>query len=241
MTTHPHWLPRERPLAIAHRAGNDLDHAWEAFRAGADLIETDIWSYRGRLELRHVKTMGPLPLLWDRWTIEPGWRKRLVLEDLLRALPIEAGLFLDLKGNDPNLGRMVVDAIQREQPLRKLDRKPILCGRNWRQLDPVSGNPEVMTFCSVGSDQELAAVWERLRRMPHPAISIHCRYLTPEIIGRLKDLGTTIVTWPINSITSARRLHDLDVDGFTSDNAWLISNIARDRARVLTAPAPVAS
>ena len=241
MTTHPHWLPRERPLAIAHRAGNDLDDAWEAFRAGADLIETDVWSYRGRLELRHVKTMGPLPLLWDRWTLEPGWRKRLVLEDLLRALPIEAGLFLDLKGNDPNLGRTVVDAIQHEQPLRKPGRKPILCGRNWRQLDPVSGNPEVMTFYSVGSDQELAAVWERLRRMPQPAISIHCRYLTPEIIGRLKDLGTTIVTWPINSITSARRLHDLQVDGFTSDNAWLISNIARDRARVLAAPAPVAS
>lgn len=240
MTTHFPWLPRERPLAIAHRAGNDLDHAREACRAGADLIETDVWSYRGRLELRHVKTMGPVPLLWDRWTLEPGWRKRLVLGNLLRELPIEARLFLDLKGNDPNLGRMVVDAFGREQPHRKLDgtldRKPILCGRNWCQLDPVSENPDVMTFYSVGSDQELAAVWERLRRMPHPAVSIHCRYLTPEIVGRLKDLGTTIVTWPINSITSARRLHDLGVDGFTSDNAWLISNIARHRARVLSGP-----
>jgi len=236
MTTHSDWLPRERPLAIAHRAGNDLDYAREAFRAGADLIETDVWSYRGRLELRHVKTMGPMPLLWDRWLLEPGWRRRLVLGDILRELPVEARLFLDLKGNDPDLGRKVVEAIQREQPNHEQRRTPILCGRNWRQLVPFSGNPDVVTFYSVGSDEELAAVWDRLRRMPSPAISIHCRYLIPEVIGRLKDLNTTIVTWPINSITSARRLHDLGVDGFTSDNAWLIANIARDRARFLAGP-----
>lgn len=232
MTAHPYWLPQERPLAIAHRAGNDLAQARQAFEAGADLIETDVWRNRGRLELRHDKTLGPLPFLWDRWTLAPGWRKRLVLSDLLRALPVEARLFLDLKGDDPDLGRVVINAIEREQPLRKL----ILCGRNWRQLEGALENPDVMTFYSVGSDQELAAVWTRLRRMTYPAVSIHCRYLTPEIIGQLKDLGATIVTWPINSITSARRLHDLNVDGFTSDNRWLISNIARHRASLLNSP-----
>lgn len=234
MITHPPWLPEARPLAIAHRAGNDPDEARRAFAAGADLIETDIWSYRGRLELRHVKTMGPLPLLWDRWTLEPGWHKRLVLDDLLQALPIEARLFLDLKGEHPDLGRLVVDAITRAQP----DRALILCGRNWRQLDPVVDHPDVMTFYSVGSDDELAAIWERLGGMTYPAVSIHCRYLTPDIAGRLKDLGTTIVTWPINSITSARRLHQLDVDGFTTDNLWLIENIARYRADLLASAGP---
>jgi glycerophosphoryl diester phosphodiesterase len=229
MTAHPHWLPEERPLVIAHRAGNDLDMARRAFEAGADMVETDVWSYRGRLELRHIKTMGLVPLLWDRWLLEPGWGKRLVLSDLLQALPIEARLFLDLKGDDPSLGRLVVDAIEREQPERKL----ILCGRNWRQLEEVAENPDVMTFYSVGSDEELAAVWERLSGRIYPAVSIHCRYLTPEITGQLKALGTTIVTWPINSITSARRLHELNVDGFTSDNMWLISSIASHRAQIL--------
>ncbi len=232
MTAHPHWLPEDRPLAVAHRAGNDLEFARRAFEAGADMVETDVWSYRGRLELRHTKTMGPVPLLWDRWLLEPGWRKRLVLSDLLQALPIEARLFLDLKGEDLELGQLVVEAIACEQP----DRKLILCGRNWRQLDPVVEHPDVMTFYSVGSDEELAAIWERLPRMKFPAVSIHCRYLTPEITDRLKALGTTIVTWPINSITSARRLHQLGVDGFTSDNMWLISNIARNRAETLAVP-----
>lgn len=232
MTIHPPWLPQERPLVIAHRAGNDLTHARQALEAGADLIETDVWSYRGRLELRHVKTLGPVPVLWDRWSLEPGWRERLVLCDLLHAVPSEARLFLDLKGDDPDLGKLVVDAIEREQPERKL----ILCGRNWRQLDGVAGRPDVMTFFSIGSDQELAAVWQRLPRTNFPAVSIHCRYLTSEIIGRFKTLGTTIVTWPINSISSARRLHELSVDGFTSDNAWLIANLARHRGRLLQSP-----
>lgn len=232
MTIHSRWLPQARPLAIAHRAGNDPADARRAFEAGADLIETDIWSFRGRLELRHVKTMGPLPLLWDRWKLEPGWHKRLVLGDLLQALPIEARLFLDLKGEHPDLGKQVVDAVARAQP----DRALILCGRNWRQLDPVVNHPDVLTFYSVGSDEELGAIWERLGRMTYPAVSIHSRYLTPEIAGRLKHLGATVVTWPINSITSARRLHRLNIDGFTSDNPWLISNIARYRADLLASP-----
>lgn len=234
MTIDPHWLPQVRPLAVAHRAGNDPADALRAFDAGADLIETDIWSFRGRIELRHVKTLGPLPLLWDRWTLEPGWHKRLVLDDLLQALPMEARLFLDLKGEHPDLGKLVVDAVAQAQPARAL----ILCGRNWQQLDSVVNHPDVLTFYSVGSDEELAAIWERLDRMTYPAVSIHCRYLTPDIAGRLKELGTTVVTWPINSITSARRLHRLGIDGFTSDNLWLIENIARFRADLLASPGP---
>lgn len=44
------------PLAIAHRAGNDLRALGAAARAGVDLIEADIWPWRGRLEVRHLKT-----------------------------------------------------------------------------------------------------------------------------------------------------------------------------------------
>ena len=54
-------------LAIAHRAGNSLAGLREANRLGADVIECDVHAYRGRLEVRHLKTAGPLPFLWDRW------------------------------------------------------------------------------------------------------------------------------------------------------------------------------
>jgi hypothetical protein len=85
---------RSRLLAIAHRAGNDLARLREAEAIGADLIETDLWYYRGPTEVRHVKTLGPVPVLWDRWRLEPGWTPRLHLSALLEAVNERTTLFL---------------------------------------------------------------------------------------------------------------------------------------------------
>ena len=67
--------PDERlPLAIAHRSGNHLERLQPAVAAGADLIEADVWLHRGKLEVRHLKTLGPdsHPL----GSLEVGFRAR---------------------------------------------------------------------------------------------------------------------------------------------------------------------
>ena len=228
MPLHPH-LPPHRPLAIAHRAGNDLAFARRAFTLGCDMVETDIWRYRRRLELRHLKTMGPIPLLWDRWTLRPGWTTRLELRHLLDATSPEHLLLLDLKGKDPHLARAIVEDIRDSQP----DRRIVLCGRTWPQLDEVADDPEVTVFYSVGSDQELAAVWTRLDRMAHPAVSIHSRYVTADLMRRFRQIGTTVVTWAVDTYEHARALWELGVDGFTSDNLDMLAHIAEERDEAL--------
>ena len=45
-------------LHVAHRAGNTPDLLTAALADGADLVEADVHLYRGRLEIRHTKTMG---------------------------------------------------------------------------------------------------------------------------------------------------------------------------------------
>lgn len=233
-STHPR-LSAARPLVIAHRAGNELEVARRAEEFGADLIEADVWHYRGRLELRHVKTMGPIPLLWDRWTLEPGWGHRLVLAELLAATRAETRLLIDLKGNNTSLAPRVVATIRALQPARQI----ILCGRNWAQLDPVATDDDVTIFYSVGSDDELRAVWAKLARTAHPAVSIHARFLTAELARRFHDARTTVISWPINDLVLARHLFDLGVDGFTTDNLALLQTIARERASALiTADVP---
>lgn len=222
-------LPQERPLVIAHRSGNELDTAKRAHNAGADLIETDIWRFRNRLELRHIKTMGPVPLLWDRWELHPGWGHRFQLEDLLREMPIGARLFLDLKGVDPRLPTQTIEYIREHQP----DRQIVLCGRTWAQLDLVADEEDVTVFFSVGSDEELANVWSRLDKMDHPAISIHKRYLTEPNVRRFKDKDVTIVTWPVNTFAEAKHLHGLGVDGFTTDNEEMVEWIPIEREHAL--------
>lgn len=221
---HP-ALPAHRPLAISHRGGNSVDGALKAIALGADMVETDIWVHRGRLEVRHVKTMGPIPLLWDRWELHRGWGHRLVLEEVMRATPEDYPLFLDLKGHDLSLAPRIVKAIGDAQPRRPI----VLCGRHWPQMEAVEADPDVWVFYSVGTEEELTGVWPWLARQEHPAISISYHLLSPQVIHELKDAGATIIAWTVNEPAIARDLYRLGVDGFTTDNWELLERIARLR------------
>ena len=62
-------MTADTALAIAHRAGNSLDGLHQANLLDVDVVECDVHAHRGRLEVRHLKTAGPLPFLWDRWEL----------------------------------------------------------------------------------------------------------------------------------------------------------------------------
>lgn len=224
---HP-VLPDHRPLAIAHRAGNNLDAARAAIAAGVDMLEADVWPRLGRLEIRHVKSIGPLPIYWERWYIDSIGGRHVRLDELIEGLPPDVRLFLDLKGLHPWLGRRVVNAIREIQK----DREIVVCGRNWRHLDPVARLPNVHIFYSIGDEKQLANVWDRLGRQTNPAVSIHHRLLTEETVARFKNLRTTIIAWTVNDPAIARALFQLGVDGFTSDNREMLADIVSRREHV---------
>lgn len=220
MAKHP-ILPDHRPLAIAHRAGNDIPAALRAIERGVDMIETDVWPFWNQLQIRHAKSIGPLPIYWEKWYIESFFGKQLQLHELVGALPLNTPLFLDLKGIKPRLGEMVVSAIEDLGPNRQV----IVCGRAWQQLDPIESLPNVHVFYSVGDEAQLALVWGKLEQQRNPAISINYGLLTAEVMQRLNDLGTTVIAWTVNDPTIAHTLFDLGVDGFTSDNNELLDRI----------------
>lgn len=225
-SNHP-VLPDHRPLAIAHRAGNNLEWARDALDDGADLLETDVWPRLGNLEIRHLKTIGPLPIYWEKWYIDAIGGRQLQLHELVTALPPATRLFLDLKGLHPWLGRRVVATIADIQA----DRGIILCGRNWRQLDSVGRLPNVHVFYSVGDERELVRVWPKLAGQANPAVSIHYRLLTEATIARLHERGTTIIAWTVNDPAVAKTLFAQGIDGFTSDNRDLLAAIAQRQER----------
>jgi glycerophosphoryl diester phosphodiesterase len=227
---HP-ILPDHRPLAIAHRGGNDLGAAATALDLGVDMLEADVWPFHGRLEIRHSKTIGPLPVYWEKWYIESVGGRQLRLPELVQGTPPDARLFLDLKGQFPRLGQRVVTTIRRIQEEREI----ILCGRAWRQLDPIEQLPHVHVFYSVGDENQLAQVWPRLENQAHPAVSINYGLLTKEVVTRLNALGATIIAWTVNDPAFAKTLFELGVDGFTSDNLDMLARIARLREHAFDA------
>ena len=97
----------DAPLLIAHRAGNDPAHLRAAEEAGADVIEADLHLWRGRLELRHLKTVGPLPLYWDRWALAPPWRRFDSSTTCSPRARPQTSLMLDLKGRDPAAAQLL--------------------------------------------------------------------------------------------------------------------------------------
>lgn len=216
----PPVFPPPQPL-VAHRAGNDLELLAEAFAAGVDYAEADVWRYRGRLEVRHDKTAGPLPFLWERWTLKPGWTRRLLLPELLAAAG-QGRLFLDLKGNDSDLPDAVAEAIERAGAR---DTVAFSTGE-WSFLDRLAMLlPEAPRFYTLGRLDRLADLRPRLERREVPCASVDSRFLTQEIVSELRAGGVgPIVSWAVESPEDARRVLGYGA-GVTSKNLALLAAI----------------
>lgn len=208
-----------RPLVVAHRAGNDLGRLERAARLGADVIEIDVHPYRGTLEVRHTKTLGPAPLLWDRWYPADGFAPVPALERVLGAVrdaPNRPVPMIDLKGADPRVPRMLRRALD-DWPA---DRPLLVCGRVWRTLAALAGHPRMATVHSAGSPRQLARL---LRRFPETGdalqgVSVHMRLLDPSTVAALRRRTPLVLSWPVNTAADGARLAGWGVTGLISDH-----------------------
>jgi len=229
-----------RPLAVAHRAGNDLDALHAAEDLGADLIEVDVWDYRGRLEVRHAKTLGPF-VLWDRaprdlplarrlgplsvvtdhWHVRIGWNlERQTITDIYRAAQPRTAFMLDLKGRSPRLAERLVESVRAARPTSAEDTTPpiLICARTWPALETAGRHPDVRVIYSVGNEAELAAVWPKLAAIPHPAVSIHARLLDEPTLARFVAGDVAVISWPINTQELRQDLTARGATGLTIDD-----------------------
>jgi glycerophosphoryl diester phosphodiesterase len=198
---------------VAHRAGNDLELLRRAERAGSGLVEADIHLFAGRLEVRHLKTLGPLPVLWDRWRLAPLWTPRLELETLLEAADRETELMLDLKGLDPRLSGLVAAELRRHR-----DGRPVtVCSRNWRLLAPLRDLEGVRVIHSVGSRRQLAALLRGQAGGQLEGVSIHRRLLDAAVAAELHARAGVLLSWPVATLAEARELWGWGVHGVITE------------------------
>jgi glycerophosphoryl diester phosphodiesterase len=216
-----------RPFLVAHRGGNRLSDLWAAERLRATLVEADVRLHRRRLEVRHLKSAGPLPLLWDRWEVRARRRAQLELSALLEATADETELVLDLKGPRP---RLATDVLRLLEPY--LDRRRFtVCARRWALLETFSGTP-VRSVHSVGSARQLRQLLRRFAEQRLEGVSIHERLVDSPTMASLRGMADLVMTWPVNRPERARALLGLGVDGLITDDPASLS-----QARVLEATA----
>lgn len=216
--------PSPRPLAIAHRAGNHPRALLEAQEAGVDLIELDVWLHRGRLEVRHLKTLGRVPLLWDRWRLVGAWTPRLYFEDLLRQANPAVELMLDLKGKEPGLG----PALQQAMADWRADAPYSVSSQRWELLDPFLPLGHVRVVHSVGFEEQLARLRARIEAHPNSGIGIHNDLLSPERVEELRGMSDTLLTWTINTVERYRQLAEWGVTGIISDELDVLRTLLRE-------------
>ncbi len=209
---------------VAHRAGNCLVALREAERQAVALVEADLRLFHGRAEVRHLKSLGPLPFYWDRWTLASPFRRSLVLSDLLRVTAPGTELMLDLKGSRLRLAEVVRAELEPYLPHRRFT----ICARSWRLLDVFDGLP-VRRLASAGSPRQLRDLVERFAGRRVDGVSVHERLLDAGAVAELRAVADLVLTWPVNAPSRARELLALGVDGLISDRAGLIAPVVAAR------------
>jgi glycerophosphoryl diester phosphodiesterase len=189
-------------LAVAHRAGNDLAALATAVDAGADLLETDVHLLRGRLEVRHSKTLHPLPLLWERSggrldvvRHRPQLRLDEVLDAALEVVrPDGPRLLLDLKGPG-RVGAAAARAVHARRP----DVPVLVCARWWPSVEAFARHDWALPLLTARTTRELARLRRRVRRAPRlHGVCLHRSLIVPEVVAGLREHVEHVLTWPVD-------------------------------------------
>ena len=217
-------------LAVAHRAGNSPLATREAMALGVDVIEADVHAHRGRLEVRHLKTMGPLPWLWDRWELHPASLPRLALPQLLVAAQERSLFMLDLKGRRGAVGEHVARQLHAHAPNRQV----IVCSRYWPALRPFEAVPWVRTVMSARNRGELALLIRRLPAgPPRYGVSVHRSLLSRAVVEALHQHVEVVLTWPVNDPVALAQVAGWQGSGslgVISDDPAVLREVLRGRS-----------
>ena len=215
---------RDRLLAVAHRSGNTVDGMRSALDAGVDLVEADVHAYRGRLEVRHLKSMGGLPYLWDRGELvrRRGY-ERVELAELVTELGGDARLMIDLKGVHPRLAASVARVLREVAP----DGSLTVCTKHWGMLDAF--DVPVRRVLSASNRAGLARLRRRVARDPAYGVSVHRRLLSPSVVHELQRSTQVVMTWPVDTAEALDDARRLGVDGVISKNLALLAEVLAPR------------
>jgi len=213
-------------LAIAHRAGNSLGGLHAANTLGVDVIECDVHEHQGHLEVRHLKTAGPLPFLWDRWELASASAPRLGLLELLEADRHGTTFMLDLKGRRSTTAPSVAHTLHEAARHQRV----LVCGRYWPSVELVAELPFVDAVLSARNRVELARLRQRVAAAPRVhGVSVHLTLLDEQLVAELHRHVDVVMSWPVNDPATLDAALGLGVTGIISDEPDVLAALLARR------------
>jgi glycerophosphoryl diester phosphodiesterase len=217
---------RDGLQVVAHRAGNDPDALRAALAAGADLVEADVYAFRGRIEVRHARTLGP----WSSRRFEVDrWRPRLIAaaqpRPLLRDIVIAAGsaapLMLDIKGaarSAGSVGYQVAAAWDEARPGGPLT----VSAQAWAALGAFLTKPTrpggrlrpregVTAVLSAGTARQAAVVAARAAAIEGAGIGLPAGLLNRSRARAMREVTDTLFCWGLATREQVRQAHEWGV------------------------------
>ena len=213
-----------RMLTVAHRSGNTVAGLREALDAGVDLVEADVHAYRGRLEVRHLRSMGGLPFLWDReGVVRRRPHHRLVLSELVEALGDDHRLMIDLKGVHPRLAPKVAQLLRESSPARSLT----VCTKSWWMLEAF--DVPVKRVLSAATRRGMSRLRSRVAAGPVDGVSVRLSLLTSRVVDELHRGTDLVMAWPVDSPDALATARRVGADAVISKDLDLLRGVLADR------------
>jgi len=191
-----------------------------ALDAGVDMVEVDVHLFWSRLEVRHAKSVGPLPLLFDRG--EP-WRWKPVypeLHEVVSTIGPTGVLHIDLKGWRPLLAKRVATVAAGQD-------RYVVSARCWWLLRPFTSMDHVQTMHSIGSPWQLRWFHRRYRDRAVDAVGVNASMADAATVTALRERARTVYSWNVTSVEQALALHAIGVDVVIVDSLEIASAITR--------------
>lgn len=211
------------PIIVAHRAGNRPESVAPALRR-ADIVESDVHVFRGRVEVRHEKVIRPTSRLWERWYLLPPDTPVPTIESILAAMPADVPMLLDLKCFTRRAGRRIRRAIPDGQPL-------LVSCRSWWVLSAFRDRPRTVMLRSCGGRRQLWAATRISGLSDRVGVVAHNRLLNKDAIGAVLSRTPLLFAWAVETTDRGRQLAANGVAGLIIDDLepnWADLQMASD-------------
>ena len=202
-------------LGVAHNAGNRLNTLSAALDSGADVIEVDVVSTRGRLVAgRDQRLAWVSNRLFRGPTLEQVWEASASAEVLK----------LDLKQDDQAyLDDLVAFLVPREQA-----RRVMISTRDAGSLRYLRGRLDhVELLMSLANPDALAAFRSDAQMQETvDGVSVFQGLIDASLVTWMHEAGLLVLTWTVNEVVRLNEVVRAGVDGITTANLAILQELA---------------